>query len=117
MGLSMIWMRSKKRYTITMEIKHKPNYLIITWGSLSFRCFLTSMDVEYKLFKPDGTPLRAMVKATFKRFIEAEERVAEENNNSPDLTHYRVRKSRRYASLDDTIESMEILSTISRSQE
>ncbi|SHJ38731.1 CIS tube protein [Aquimarina spongiae] len=73
--------------------KHKPNYLIITWGSLSFRCFLTSMDVEYKLFKPDGTPLRAMVKATFKRFIEAEERVAEENNNSPDLTHYRVVKA------------------------
>ncbi len=73
--------------------KHKPNYLIVSWGALSFRCLLTSMDIEYKLFKPDGTPLRAVAKVTFKRFIEAEERVARENNQSPDLTHYRVVKA------------------------
>lgn len=72
--------------------KHKPNYLIVSWGALNFRCFLVSMDIEYKLFKPDGTPLRALVKVKFKKFVEKEKRVAEENNQSPDLTHYRIVK-------------------------
>ncbi len=72
---------------------HKPNYLKILWGSLTFPCLLTSMDIEYKLFKPDGTPIRAMVKAKFKKFIEKEKRAKEQNDQSPDLTHYRVVKA------------------------
>lgn len=72
---------------------HKPNYLRIVWGALTFPCLLVSMDVEYKLFKPDGTPLRAVVKAKFKKFIEKEQRAREQNDQSPDLTHYRVVKA------------------------
>ena len=48
------------------------------------------MDITYKLFKPDGTPIRATIHATFKGFIEDSLRVARENNNSPDLTHIRM---------------------------
>jgi len=70
--------------------QHKPNYLIISWGSLLFKGSLKDMDITYKLFKPDGTPIRATVRATFKGFIEDNLRIARENNNSPDLTHIRM---------------------------
>ena len=70
--------------------QHKPNYLVISWGSLLFKGSLKDMEITYKLFKPDGTPIRATIHATFKGFIEDNLRVARENNNSPDLTHIRV---------------------------
>jgi hypothetical protein len=68
---------------------HRPNFLIITWGTLLFKGTLEEMDITYKLFKPDGTPLRATVHARFKGFIEDKLRSAKENNSSPDLTHIR----------------------------
>ena len=48
------------------------------------------MDITFKLFKSDGTPLRATATAKFKGFIEDNLRVALENNTSPDLTHVRI---------------------------
>lgn len=72
--------------------EHKPNYLIISWGTLLFKGTLTEMDITYKLFKPDGTPLRATASAKFKGFVEDNLRVARENNSSPDLTHIRTVK-------------------------
>lgn len=69
--------------------EHKPNYLIISWGTLLFKGSLAEMDITFKLFKPDGTPLRAVAKAKFKGFVEDNLRVAMENNSSPDLTHVR----------------------------
>jgi hypothetical protein len=70
--------------------EHKPNYLIISWGALLFKGSLSEMEITFKLFKPDGTPIRASARATFKGFIEDNLRVARENNNSPDLTHVRI---------------------------
>ena len=72
--------------------EHKPNYLIISWGTLLFKGTLTEMDITYKLFKSDGTPLRATATAKFKGFVEDNLRVARENNSSPDLTHIRMVK-------------------------
>jgi hypothetical protein len=72
--------------------EHKPNYLIISWGTLLFKGTLTEMDITYKLFKSDGTPLRATASAKFKGFVEDNLRVAMENNSSPDLTHIRMVK-------------------------
>ncbi|MBL4605334.1 MAG: LysM peptidoglycan-binding domain-containing protein [Flavobacteriaceae bacterium] len=72
--------------------EHKPNYLIISWGALLFKGILTDLAIEYKLFKSDGTPIRAIAKVKFISSIEAEKRAAAENNKSPDLTHYRIVK-------------------------
>jgi len=72
--------------------EHKPNYLVISWGTLLFKGSLTEMDITFKLFKSDGTPLRAAANATFKGFVEDEMRLALENNKSPDLTHVRIVK-------------------------
>ncbi len=72
--------------------EHKPNYLMIGWGTLLFKGTLTEMNIEFKLFGSDGTPLRAVAKTKFKGSVEDNLRVARENNNSPDLTHVRVVK-------------------------
>lgn len=72
--------------------EHKPNYVVIGWGTLLFKGMLLNMSIEYKLFTPDGIPLRAAVSANFKGTVEENLRVALENNNSPDLTHVRVVK-------------------------
>jgi nucleoid-associated protein YgaU len=72
--------------------EHRPNYLIISWGALLFKGVLTEMDITFKLFNADGTPLRATANAKFKGFIEDNLRVALENNTSPDLTHTRIVK-------------------------
>ncbi len=72
--------------------EHKPNYLMIGWGTLLFKGILTEMTVEYKLFTPEGVPLRAVVRTSFKGVIDDKLRVARENNNSPDLTHLRIVK-------------------------
>lgn len=71
---------------------HEPRYVKLLWGTLLFKCRLTNLKVTYKLFKPDGTPLRASAKCTFRESIEPTEREALEDNQSPDLTHMRVVK-------------------------
>lgn len=72
--------------------EHKPNYLVISWGALLFKGSLSEMEITFKLFKPDGTPIRASARATFKGFVEDNLRIARENNSSPDLTHVRIVK-------------------------
>lgn len=71
---------------------HRPHYLKISWGALLSKCVLKSADISYNLFKPDGKPLRAKINATFAENIDDALRVAEEGNNSPDLTHMRTVK-------------------------
>lgn len=44
---------------------HRPNFLRLSWSNLVFDCVLKASDVEYTLFRPDGSPLRAKIKATF----------------------------------------------------
>lgn len=71
---------------------HQPYYLKIRWGSLLFKGTMSEMAVEFKLFRPDGAPLRAIAKVTFNGFIENDLRAALENKKSPDLTHMRTVK-------------------------
>jgi hypothetical protein len=68
---------------------HRPFYLKIHWGTLLFKGVLTSMEIEFKLFSPDGSPIRAIAKCAFKGTIEENLRVAIENPMSPDITHER----------------------------
>jgi nucleoid-associated protein YgaU len=55
------------------------------------RC--TALSIAYKLFDPDGSPIRATCKVTFKGSVEENLRVATENAQSPDLTHYHLVKA------------------------
>lgn len=71
---------------------HRPLFLKITWGNLVSKCILKSAEITYDLFKPDGYPLRAKVKAVFAENIDDILRTRKEGLTSPDLTHYRVVK-------------------------
>jgi hypothetical protein len=71
---------------------HEPNYLIVSWGTLVFKCKLTSLNISYTLFKNDGTPLRAKATVKFEEAIDANIISKEANNKSPDLTHLIVVK-------------------------
>ena len=66
---------------------HRPSILKIQWGSFfTFDCVLSTLDINYVLFKPDGEPLRAKVSATFKQYTEPQIRDRQMNKKSPDLT-------------------------------
>lgn len=70
---------------------HRPNYLMVMWGSIEIRrCVLKSASISYKLFKSDGTPLRALITAVFTDNVDDQTRVATERKTSPDLTHIRI---------------------------
>ncbi len=49
--------------------QHKPPTCIMTWGSgFQFDCVIKSMDVDYTLFKKDGTPVRAVANVRFTEY-------------------------------------------------
>lgn len=73
--------------------EHKPYYLQIGWGALLFKGSLVDLTIEFKLFAPDGTPLRALAKLKVKGAVDEDLRAARENNKSPDLTHHRTVKA------------------------
>lgn len=69
---------------------HRSSYLMITWGTLGVkRCVLKSASIAYKLFRPDGVPLRAVISATFSDNSDDQTRVALAQDTSSDLTHVR----------------------------
>lgn len=70
--------------------KHQTPFLKLLWGGYTLSCRLKSMDIEFSLFRKDGRPIRAKAKCTFKGSVEYKLMVAEQNNQSPDLTHERV---------------------------
>lgn len=71
---------------------HEPYHLKLVWGNLIFKGRAIELGITYKLFNPDGQPIRAVAKAKFKGSIEEKKRAAKEDKTSPDLTHqYRVK--------------------------
>lgn len=69
--------------------QHRPRSLLLVWGPLVFPCVLSTVEFRYTLFKPDGTPLRAIATCSFCESVPDAERVRKENSTSPDLTHLR----------------------------
>jgi hypothetical protein len=65
--------------------QHKPRYLWVRWGWLTFRCILKSATATFTLFDRDGEPIRAKVNASFEEVLEDKERVNEERASSSDL--------------------------------
>ena len=66
---------------------HEPNFLMLNWGTLLFKCRLETLKVDYQMFKPNGVPLRAKITCAFKGYIDAAKEAQLANRNSPDLTH------------------------------
>jgi hypothetical protein len=69
---------------------HRPNFLKIAWGTLPvMHCVLKSASIAYKLFSPNGIPLRAVITAAFCGSLADRTRVITAKDKSPDLTHVR----------------------------
>jgi hypothetical protein len=69
---------------------HEPRHFKLVWGENSiFKGRVTEVSINHKLFKPDGTPIRASATVKFRSSIEEQKRAAQENRSSPDLTHVR----------------------------
>lgn len=68
---------------------HKPRELKLVWGPLVANVILISADIQYTLFKPDGKPLRARIKTTFRVQNSQEMIEARLKFKSSDLTHIR----------------------------
>ncbi len=73
---------------------HRTSYLKVTWGNLQVkRCVLKSASIAYKLFKPNGIPLRAVITAVFIDNSDDKTRQAIAQDQSPDLTHMHLVKA------------------------
>ena len=72
---------------------HEPNYLIVSWGSLSFSCRLASININYTSFNPDGTPLRADLDIELLSDKTVKKQMSIDAMSSPDLTHSRIVKN------------------------
>jgi hypothetical protein len=87
----------KKFKQVLIEYKgdtHEPRHFKLVWGKNSiFKGRVTEVSITYKMFKHDGTPIRAVAKVKFKSSIEEQKRAAKENKKSPDLTHVRKVKA------------------------
>jgi len=69
---------------------HCPNYLKLVWANTLLQCRLTSLDIEYTLFKPNGMALRAKLDVAFEQFQSAAQIKLLAKKNSPDMTHMRT---------------------------
>lgn len=69
---------------------HSPYFLQLNWGSITFSGVLSSLDVSYTLFSPQGIPLRAKASVVLTKTLDEEVIAAQEKKNSPDMTHMRM---------------------------
>lgn len=84
--------RFRKLLTEYQSSSHEPFHLKLVWGNLLFKGRAVEVGITYKLFNPDGQPIRAIVRVKFKGSIEEQKRVAKQNQQSADLTHRRTVK-------------------------
>lgn len=78
-------------YTVNGNV-HRPNFLQILWGDVNFKGQLIKLDIDYRLFKPDGTPIRAIAQIEVESYTDVVTLKRTLNLNSPDLTHIRIFK-------------------------
>ena len=83
----------RKLLTEYRPSSHEPFHLKLIWGNLIFKGRAVELGITYKLFNPDGQPIRAVARTKFKGSIEEQKRIAKEDRRSPDLTHVRVVKA------------------------
>lgn len=70
--------------------KHKTYNLVISWGTYVHHVKMRELQINFKLFRPDGVPIRATARCTFEDFVASKLREAKENKQSPDVTHVRT---------------------------
>jgi hypothetical protein len=80
----------RKLLTEYQSDSHEPYHLKLVWGNLIFKGRAIEVGITYKLFNPDGQPIRAVVRVKFKGSVEEKKRASLEDRRSADLTHRRT---------------------------
>ena len=78
---------------------HRPMYVKVIWGDEAglMKGVVKSIGVNYKLFKPDGKPIRAVVTLTIGKTKNPEEVAA--GLQSPDMTHKKTVSAHEHYSM------------------
>jgi nucleoid-associated protein YgaU len=77
-----------KKVTLSVNSStHRPNYLIVQWGTFIRDCVMESANITYTLFSSEGIPLRAKITASFIDRKESKLNSMASMLSSPDLTH------------------------------
>jgi nucleoid-associated protein YgaU len=69
---------------------HAPPVIRFSWGSLSFKAIVESVQQKFTLFSPQGMPLRATLSVSFREYKTLEDQLRELNLQSPDYTKHRM---------------------------
>lgn len=64
----------------TKKNQDEPGYAILVWGSIIFHGRAESIDYDYTMFAPDGTPLRVKISLSFVGYFQ--ENSSKNNNRS-----------------------------------
>lgn len=71
---------------------HRPSYVKVEYGNITFNGQLTSFDTDYTLFDKEGIPLRAIVKVTLTEYCSQKEEKSRFSKRSPDVSRLFVIK-------------------------
>lgn len=72
---------------------HQAGFIMVTWGKLKFIGVCKSFNINYVMFKPDGTTLRAFIDISFESSVDLKTKAKIAGLQSPDLTHIRSVKA------------------------
>lgn len=65
---------------------HRPSYVKVEYGDITFFGQLKSLDTEYSLFDSDGIPLRAELRVTLSGYCSHKEEKSRFSKRSPDVS-------------------------------
>lgn len=71
---------------------HRPYYIRLCWGDESgfFFGVVTTLEIDFKLFQPDGKPIRAVAHLSLNQAEDPSRTEQKKDNMSPDITHEKV---------------------------
>lgn len=83
---------------------HRPSFVKVDYGDITFFGQLTTLETEYTLFDPDGIPLRAELKVTLTGYCSQKEEKKHFSKHSPDVSRLvTLREGQTLASLCNEI--------------
>jgi hypothetical protein len=71
-----LWKMVKVVPSQSADKKSTPPPVLFTWGSLTFKAVITSIDENVTVFAPDGTPLRSEVTVSLQEYSDAAQAAA-----------------------------------------
>lgn len=76
---------------------HRPSFVKVQYGDITFFGQLKTLDTEYTLFDADGIPLRAELKVTLTGYCSRKEEEKHFSKHSPDVSRMvTLNEGRRY---------------------